>query len=317
MKNRIAFLCALFCVALAGASVLSAQQLEPFNQGMFFGSPEACRAAYASGEYRFYQPDPSHLKQLPKEAKGIPTAYCVQEDPRGETKIKNPWMIHAPGTPDVFGVDGKLIVDGRCWNKIHDSFPLPFPQGPPGPPGLQGPPGIGGPPGLQGTQGPPGRPGQRGPVGLACSACSVEVVREDRDFWYVHANFKPPVGTGSIRTEWLHSKAGVREPIVLGTTEDAQIPKSQFSKGESPTVVFVMDFRSDDGQECRVSCPLALHVHNKKGHAKAIALTIVGAAVAGGAVAYLETRHHDAKTSACVLTTLPDGAQTTSCTASH
>jgi hypothetical protein len=324
MQKRIAFLCVVFGVAFAAASALSAQQSEPLEKGMFFTSSQACQDAYEAGPefFRFYLPDPAHLKTPPANAKGLSSDGCAQEVVRkNESKIKEPWVPLAAGTPVVYGVNGDPGEDGRCWNLIRKFVPLKPRQGPPGPRGLQGPPGIDGPPGPQGIQGSPGPQGKRGPVGLSCPTCSAMVVSEDKDFWYVHANFTAPTGTtGYIRTEWLYTKLGVKDPIVLDTVEDGKIPKSEFGKGESPVVVFVMQFHSDDGQDCRVSCPLTLHGHNKKGHGKLIAEVAVGVG-AGIAIGAYEYKHHqqasEFKSSACELTELADGAWTTSCTPSH
>lgn len=130
--------------------VLGAEN-EPLEKGMFFSSIEACKMAFESGEYRFYQPDPDNFKKIPEMAKGLPRAGCAREDVR-ENNVKSPaWVILSPNVPVVFNNDGNPIVDGRCHNKIHEFVWLPLLRGLQGTMGLTGP---------RGPQGPKGDPGQ-------------------------------------------------------------------------------------------------------------------------------------------------------------
>lgn len=151
MKSTIAVILAIlmtfYSVPLMGA------ETEPLEKGMFFPSLEACKMAFESGEFRFYQPDPKHLKTPPASAKGLPRAGCAREDVREHKGGSPAWVILASDTPSVFNPDGVPVVDGRCHNKIHDFVWLPLLRGLPGPVG---------PMGLQGPQGSVGRDGRDG-----------------------------------------------------------------------------------------------------------------------------------------------------------
>jgi hypothetical protein len=140
MKSFISTLVIAVLVALATMSTpLNATETEPLEKGMFFGSQAACVATWNSeGEFRFYQPDPRHLKTLPASTKGLPRAGCALEDVR-ENKGKSPsWVILAPNVPATFDVNGTPVVDGRCHNKIHEFVWLPLLRGLPGTNGING-----------------------------------------------------------------------------------------------------------------------------------------------------------------------------------
>lgn len=140
-------------IAIYSTPVLGTET-EPLERGMFFGSRAACEATWnTGGEFRFYTPDPENLRVPPAQAKGLPRAGCALEDVR-ENKGESPtWVILAPNTLTVFGIDGIPIMDGRCWNKIHDFAYLPLLRGLPGRDGLQGLKGDTGPKGLKGDKG--------------------------------------------------------------------------------------------------------------------------------------------------------------------
>ena len=114
---------------------------EPLEKGMFFGTSEDCRAAYEAGNFRFYQPAPGNLKAPPVSAKGLPRAGCALEEVRENKAFSPAWVILAPNTPVVFGVDGTPSQDGRCHNKLHRFVELPLLRGLKGDMGPQGPPG--------------------------------------------------------------------------------------------------------------------------------------------------------------------------------
>ncbi len=182
------FLSVALLVGLLPAPAMANPQVrtEPFVHGMFFNSLQDCMDAYAAGpeHFRFYQPDPKNLKSpkdMNRNAKGSPVAWCVQEDARKETPIKEPWMIIAANVPLLFGPDNIPVRDARCDNNIHEAVELPLPTGPQGPAGDQGEKGdrgdrgetgergergLQGEKGDRGDQGPEGKEGPQGPRGV-------------------------------------------------------------------------------------------------------------------------------------------------------
>ncbi len=149
--STLALTMALVAISLS-MPALGAEN-EPLERGMFFSSLEACKQAWEA-DFRYYKPDPNNIRTPLSEAKGLPKAGCALEDVR-EHKGESPaWVILASDTPAVFGADGTPILDGRCWNKIHEFVWLPRLRGLPGARGLTGPMGPAGPRGLQG---PPGK----------------------------------------------------------------------------------------------------------------------------------------------------------------
>ncbi len=128
---------------------------EPLATKMFFATQQDCEIAYATGEFRYYMPAPESLMvKYSKNAKGLPTPGCAQEDVRkNESEIKEPWVILPAGIPAEFNSKGNPKKDGRCNNKIHQFVPLPLPKGEKGDKGDSG---------LDGTNGRDGRDGLNG-----------------------------------------------------------------------------------------------------------------------------------------------------------
>ena len=119
MKNIFIFL-----VFLGILAPLMAQK-ESLETKMFFSSRNDAEKAFRSGAFRYYQPDSANLKtRPPRLAKGLPCTYVALESVR-ENKGKSPaWVLLPSGTPAEFNSDGTPIVDGRCWNKIRQAFPV-------------------------------------------------------------------------------------------------------------------------------------------------------------------------------------------------
>lgn len=114
-------------IVLVAISAPAWAENEPLEKGMFFGSYAACKAAYESGEFRFYQPDPRNLKTPPASAKGLPRAGCALEDVReNEAWLSPAWVVLASNVPSVFDSNGTPSQDGRCHNTIHEFEWLPL-----------------------------------------------------------------------------------------------------------------------------------------------------------------------------------------------
>jgi len=312
---------ALFCVVLLLSGLMpvqaQAQQREPLDKWMFFTSEQACREAFASGNFRYYQPDPKNLKTPPFDAKGLPAPGCAQEDNR-ESGMKDAWVILPAAMPAEFGITGVPIMDGRCHNRIHVFVPLPLPAGPPGrqgPPGAQGEQGI---PGLQGPPGPPGRDGRsgsRGPVGLACSSCfvTIEIVGKKGDQRFLlQAHFEAPAGAQLVSAEWRMRFPKEKEPRVLLQTTDNPFAVAELRTADFPgpgdwVVTFVATYRSPDGQECKVACTSAKIRLKKGGHGKLYAVGAVVVVVVVGGIVYAKTHKKTPTPTPAPTKTMPLG----------
>ena len=190
------------------------QATEDLAKWTFFQSPEDCVAAFKSGKFRYYLPDPRRLRTPPANAKGAPTPFCGLEDARESTipdvrkdlPGRQAWVIHAAGTPEVYNAEGVCILDGRCWNKIHQTVDLPLPtgpqglMGPQGPQGLQGPKGDVGPQGLKGKRGKKGEKGDQGPEGPEGPAGRDVVAEESELGWGITASAIPRIDSGLVNS---------------------------------------------------------------------------------------------------------------------
>ena len=105
-------------------SLLMAQK-EPIETKMFFQNQKAGEEAFRSGDFRYYMPNPENLKtKPPRLAKGLPCSYIALEEVR-ENKGKSPsWVLLPPGTSAEFNSNGVPIIDGRCWNKLLEAYPV-------------------------------------------------------------------------------------------------------------------------------------------------------------------------------------------------
>ena len=123
-------------------------QKESLETKIFFSGREAGEKAFRSGNFRYYIPNPDNLKaRPPRLAKGLPCDYIALEEVR-ENKGGSPsWVLLPSGTPAEFNSSGVPIVDGRCWNKLLEAYPVekyvPLSQigklyGPPGKDGRDG-----------------------------------------------------------------------------------------------------------------------------------------------------------------------------------
>lgn len=148
--NNMKRIFVLLAVVLLGTTFSLAQKNESLEKGMFFSSRDDAEDAFYSGNFRYYQPDPKNIKtRLPYLAKGLPCAYVALEVVRENSGKSPSWVLLSEGIPGVFDVNGKLVIDGRCWNRVKEAFALsrkakdgkdgsPGPQGPEGPRGRDG-----------------------------------------------------------------------------------------------------------------------------------------------------------------------------------
>lgn len=133
---------------------------EELEKDMFWVTKEECFAAWDSGKFRSYKPDPKNLKDKPPYlAKGLGRAGCAKENVRESKVGPQMFVILATDVPVVFNqMTSKPMIDGRCWNGIIEFYELPLPKGPKGDKGDS----IKGNPGLRGLRGIPGPPGLDG-----------------------------------------------------------------------------------------------------------------------------------------------------------
>ena len=188
------------------------QSFEPLEKEMFFPSKEACVAAFASWEFRYYMPDPKNLRTPPSAAKGLPGPGCAHEVVR-ESKAGSPsWVILAANVPAVFGLDGIPVQDGRCWNAIDEFVWLELPRGRDG---------INGKDGLNGRNGAPGRNGRDGAPG---HDASVQPPSPKNGHWYTSKKVLIPaaiIGAGLVYGFTRHGNSG---PIETTTAPCTHLP---------------------------------------------------------------------------------------------